>query len=146
MIGLLFHRITILQCRCLKLKLSRAWSHRQCECLKLKLPRAWGHDLLHLTLVSVVIEIRLYVEFSTTSRGCSTIFEIEVGCLSSLLQFCHKRFCNFRMLIQTCIQFLTFVRIQIYNFFLSIFGHGVIFGITSKYSKPFCEARCLPPL
>ena len=45
------------------------------------------------------------------------------------------------MLIQTCTQFLTFMRIQTYNFLLSIFRHGVIFGVTSEYSRPFCNPR-----
>ena len=38
------------------------------------------------------------------------------------------------------------MRIQIYNFLLILFGHGVIFGVSSEYSRPFCEPWCLPPL
>ena len=88
----------------------------------------------------------MYAKSVTTFEGFSTNFEIEVGFLSSLLQLWHKRLCNFRMLIQTCIQFLTFMGIQFYNFLLSVFGHGVIFGVTYEYSRPFCEPRYVPLL
>ena len=117
----------------------------------MKLPGAYDHNFLHLTLVSVVIKSWLYVESVTTSIGCSTLFDIETGYLSSLLQLWHKTFCNFIMLIQTRIQFITFVGLQFYNFLLSVSGHGVIFGFTSKHLDHFvschvchpCDKRCI---
>jgi hypothetical protein len=66
-----------------------------------------------------------WIKSLVASRGRSTLSYIEIGCLSILLQLCHKTFCNFRILIQTPIQFLTLVGIQFYDF---IFGNEELFG------------------
>ena len=58
---------------------------------------------------------------------------------NSLNKLWNRNSCNYRMLIQPLIQFLTFVRIQIYNFLLSIFAHRLIFGVISEYFRPFCK-------
>jgi len=107
----------------------------------------WGWSYLEPGVTAYVDAWRwFYVESLSPSRGCSTLFDIETVCLSILLQIWHKTFCNFRILIQMPIQYLTLIGIQFYNFLLSVFGHGVIFGVTSEHSTPFCGPPCLPPL